>query len=52
LNPVVIAAGIPYAFFAVLIFGLPAWALAQYLYNRTLQRDDRFWEFVKEQNLR
>jgi hypothetical protein len=52
LNPVVIAAGIPYAFFAVLIFGLPAWAFAQYLYNRTLQRNDRFWEFVKEQNRR
>jgi hypothetical protein len=52
LNPIVIAAGIPYAFFAVLLFALPAWALAQYLCDRTLQRDERFWEFVKEQNRR
>lgn len=50
LNPVVIAAGVPYAFFAVLIFGLPAWAFAQYLCDRQLRRGERFWEFVKEQN--
>jgi hypothetical protein len=24
-------------------------ALAQYLHDRELRRDDRFWEFVKEQ---
>ena len=52
LNPIVIAAGIPYAFFAALIFGLPAWAYAQYLWNRKVQRDERFWEFVKELNRR
>jgi len=52
LNPVVIAAGVPYAFFAVLIFGLPAWAIAQYLSDRQVRRDDRFWEFVKQQNSR
>ena len=52
LNPVVIVAGIPYAFFAALIFGLPAWAYAQYLWNRKVQPHDRFWEFVREQNRR
>jgi len=52
LNPVVIVAGIPYAFFAALIFGLPAWALAQHLCDRKLREDDRFWEFVREQNRR
>lgn len=52
LNPIVIAAGIPYAFFAVLIFGLPAWAYAQYMWTRKINRDDRFWEFVRDQNQR
>lgn len=52
LNPVVIAAGIPYAFFAALLFALPAWAFAQYLCDRQLHRDERFWEFVREQNRR
>lgn len=52
LNPVVMAAGVPYAFFAALLFALPAWAFAQYLCDRELRRDDRFWEFVKEQNSR
>jgi hypothetical protein len=50
LNPVVMVAGIPYAFFAALLFALPAWAFAQYLCDRQLRRDDRFWEFVKDQN--
>ena len=52
LNPIVIAAGIPYAFFAALLFALPAWAFAQYLCDRELRRDDRFWEFVNDQNRR
>ena len=50
LNLVVAAVGIPYAFAAVLIGALPVWALAQRARHRRTPDEEKFWEFVEEQN--
>ena len=47
-NIVVALVGLPYAFMMVLLFGVPAWALGQY--TRKSESDERFWDFVRQQN--
>ena len=46
-NIVVLAVGLAYAFGITLIVALPLWALAQRAPQK-LPRDEKFWEFVKQ----